>query len=185
MKLNDFVRVYDNVLPLSLCDILIDTFESSTHKEVVDKDFKPFFTQLNLTKHYTDWSESLIMSALKCFSQYALDLRDWAHFLKGNELAMEEFRIKRYNANTGEQFADHIDACNLESSKRYLSLLFYLNDDFSGGETVFHPGQFNQLEVKPKKGSVVVFPPTWQYPHAGLPLIEGTKYIMSTYMNFV
>jgi hypothetical protein len=39
-------------------------------------------------------------------------------------------------------------------------------------------------QVQPVKGSVIVFPPTWQYPHAGLPLISGTKYIMSTYLNF-
>ncbi len=185
MKLNDFVRVYDNVLPLSLCDILIETFEASTHKEVVDNDYKPFFTQLNLTKNYTDWNEAIISTAIKCFSEYALELRDWAQFLKGNQLALEEFRIKRYNSGTGEQFDTHVDACNLESSKRYLSMLFYLNDDFTGGETVFLPGEFDQLEVKPKKGSVLMFPPTWQYPHAGLPLITGTKYIMSTYMNFV
>ena len=181
MKLNDFVRVYDNVLPLSLCDILIDTFEVSTHKEVVNNDFKPFFTELNLTKNYTDWNDALISTAVKCFSTYARDLRDYAQFLKGNQLALEEFRIKRYNSETGEQFDTHVDACNLESSKRYLSMLFYLNDDFTGGETLFLPDR----EVKPKKGSVLVFPPTWQYPHAGLPLITGTKYIMSTYMNFV
>ena len=57
------------------------------------------------------------------------------------ENLMEEFRIrKRYNSGTGEQFDDHVDVCNLESSKRYLSMLFYLNDDFTGGETVFLPG---------------------------------------------
>jgi hypothetical protein len=28
---------------------------------------------------------------------------------------------------------------------------------------------------------VVVFPPYWLFPHEGTPVIEGEKYIMSTY----
>ena len=86
MKLNDFVRVYDNVLPLSLCDILIETFEASTHKEVVDNDYKPFFTQLNLTKHYTDWSDDHEVCQLSNVSlSMLLELRDWAQFLRVND----------------------------------------------------------------------------------------------------
>ena len=96
------------------------------------------------------------------------------------ELALEEFRVKRYTGGTGQQFADHVDVGSLSSCKRYLSFLFYLNDDFVGGETRFYP----DTTIKPTKGSVLVFPPMWMYPHAGLPVKTGTKYIMSSYLNY-
>ena len=56
-------------------------------------------------------------------------------------------------------------------------MLFYLNDDFEGGETIFYP----EMSIRPKKGSVIVFPPYWMFPHEGTPVIAGKKYIMSTY----
>ena len=32
---------------------------------------------------------------------------------------------------------------------------------------------------------VLVFPPTWQYPHIGMPVKSGSpKYIMSTYLHY-
>ena len=180
MKLHDFVREYQEALPLSVCKDLIDTFESSPHQEVVDNDYKPFFTELNVTRNYQEWYKPLVDHTLHILDMYRFTHKDYTDYFQG-KLGMEEFRIKRYNSETGEQFDTHVDACTKESSKRYLSFLFYLNDDFTGGETVFHPDK----TVTPKAGSVLVFPPTWQYPHAGLPLITGTKYILSTYLNFV
>jgi prolyl 4-hydroxylase len=60
-------------------------------------------------------------------------------------------------------------------------VLFYLNDNFTGGQTEFLPG----IMVEPVKGSVVAFPPNWQHPHCGLPVETGNKYIMSTYLRYV
>ena len=181
MKLSDFVRVYDGVLPPSFCKELMTTFESSPHQRVVDNDFKPFFTELNLNQHYPEYRDRLVKYALYPMSHYCVELKEYAQFLKQERIAMEEFRVKRYNSETGEQFAEHVDACSLQSSKRSLAFLFYLNDDFTGGETFFNPDR----TIQPKAGSVIIFPPTWQYPHAGLPLMTGTKYIMSTYLNFI
>ncbi len=88
--------------------------------------------------------------------------------------------MKRYTGGSGQQFSDHVDVGDLVSSKRYLAFLFYLNDDFTGGKTIFYP----DTEITPVKGSVVIFPPSWQYPHAGLPVESGNKYIMSSYLNY-
>ena len=173
------MREYDNVIPLSFCDELTHLFEVSRYQQVIDNDYKPFFTEVNLTRHYPHLFNKMVDITLPVIEKYRSDFTKETKFWQ-KDIALEEFRIKRYNANTGEQFADHVDAASLESAKRYLAFLFYLNDDFVGGETLFLPDK----QVEPKKGSVVVFPPTWQYPHAGLPLMKGTKYIMSTYLNF-
>ena len=98
------------------------------------------------------------------------------------KIFFEELRIKKYEPGTDDQFLLHTDVQDHQSAKRYLAFLIYLNDDFKGGETTF---PYNKLTIKPETGKVLVFPPTWQYPHSGLPVKSGSpKYIMSTYLHY-
>ena len=89
-----------------------------------------------------------------------------------SQVALEEIGVKRYTGGTEQQFSDHVDVGDCSSAKRYLAFLFYLNDDFEGGETLFYPGTV----IEPKKGSVVVFPPTWAYPHKVCPSSRDQVY---------
>ena len=148
------------------------------HEVVHNKVIK--FTQLNLNHTQSHLVHNLVRTTREALALYQKDFPVETKFFPKNTLALEEFRIKRYNANTGEQFSTHVDVGDYTSAKRYLAFLFYLNDSFRGGETKF----FDNKIIKPKAGSVVVFPPTWQYPHAGLPVDVGTKYIMSTYLHY-
>ena len=95
--------------------------------------------------------------------------------------SLEEFRVKRYNSDSEDRFDQHVDVADIASSRRQLAFLFYLNSNFEGGETEFADG----AKVTPRTGSVLVFPPFWLFPHAGLPVTKGTKYIMSTYLHLV
>ena len=70
----------------------------------------------------------------------------------------------------------HVDRA---SGVRILTVFLYLNDVEEGGETVF-----DNLEIKPKQGTLVVFPPLWMFPHRGNPPISGTKYLLSTYLHY-
>jgi prolyl 4-hydroxylase len=66
------------------------------------------------------------------------------------------------------------------------TLIIYLNDDFSGGETTF---DFLNIKVKPEKGSALFF--NYDYntniktksKHGGLPVLEGTKYIITCWIR--
>jgi len=62
---------------------------------------------------------------------------------------------------------------------RDVSFLFYLNEN--DGDTYFPRHHIN---IHPKAGSVLVFPPTWEYPHVGSPPTVQKKYIMSTYLHY-
>ena len=178
MKHLDFVREYDNVILPLFCDRLIQVFEESESKVIVNNEYKPFFTELNLNQHSPDIVEHLVYLILSATHKYKNDVQQTGFFPK--RLGLEELRVKRYNAGTGERFDEHVDVASLDGAKRYLAFICYLNDDFTGGETTF-----GDKTITPSKGKVVVFPPTWQYPHAGLPVDTGTKYIMSTYLNYL
>ena len=64
---------------------------------------------------------------------------------------MEEFRIKCYN-DEADCFSPHVDVGDAASSRRFLAFLFYLNDNFDGGNTEFRLP--NKQVIKPEKGSV-------------------------------
>ena len=63
-----------------------------------------------------------------------------------------------------------------------LSGILYLNDVAEGGETSFSN---LQLSVSPKRGRILIFPPTWMFRHAGLPPVSSDKYILGTYLHYL
>ena len=68
-----------------------------------------------------------------------------------------------------------------DSARRFLVLFFYLNDVEEGGETYFQDIDFT---VQPKEGRLLIFPPTWMFPHAGLKPVSNDKYIAGTYLHY-
>jgi len=173
------IKYYHKILDEELCEFLILSFQMSKNKTEVVNNKVIDFRQLNLNKHCPHLVGDIIKSTRTALSQYREDVPNSKYFPK-NTLALEEYRLKCYNGGTGQQFRKHVDIGDYNSARRYLAFLFYLNDDFTGGETEF----FDDMKITPKRGSVLVFPPTWQYPHAGLPVDTGDKYILSTYLHY-
>jgi prolyl 4-hydroxylase len=62
---------------------------------------------------------------------------------------------------------------------RDISIVGYLNDDFTGGETYFDR---QEVKVKPQAGAVLVFPAYFTHPHASLPIISGEKYAFTSWL---
>ena len=170
------VQVFEHVLPEDLCHNLIDLFEHSEkdHQRIND-DYKPSFTQLNINQSNPELVRHLVKYVQRAYGMYTVEVgKRYLPRLK----ALEEFRLKRYLPGGEERFDEHVDVVDHASAKRALAFLFYLNDN--DGDTYF-PEQ--DLTFRPECGKVLVFPPTWEYPHAGLPPTT-TKYILSTYIHY-
>jgi hypothetical protein len=103
------------------------------------------------------------------------------------DVGWEELRIKRFKVNEKENhgLSDHVDVYSHAHSKRFLCLMVYLNDDFEDGETYF---PLFDIKVKPKQGRLLIFPPTWNYLHRGIPprspSKRGAKYFIMTHLNY-
>ena len=94
----------------------------------------------------------------------------------------ENFGLKRYLCDGEQQHDTHIDASDVDSAKRFVALVCYLNDDFDGGETIF-PQYDYQSEVT--TGSVPVFPVAWNYLHRGKPITNGyAKYMLGSFLQY-
>lgn len=179
----DFIKVYDDALDFNICDYLIEFFESSEDiHQKVENDRKPNFTQINLTENVSiskdleDIHQNIIQTVFRYKRLYYEFVYDEC-FPKSH--AFEQFRLKRYNPNSNEAFDTHVDVIDYESSRRFLSFLFYLNNVEEGGNTIF-----KDLDITPKKGRLVVFPPLWMFPHYGKDPISNSKYILSTYLHY-
>ena len=171
------VKAYDNILPSNICENLIDLFETNIqHQHFINHNNCPCFTQVNLNQISTDVIRSLIPYIADVYNRYRKDINN---FYSPPLKELEEFRIKKYNTSGDQRFDEHVDVTDYDSSLRAVAFLFYLNDN--DGNTIFPK---HGLNIKPVSGKVVIFPPTWEYPHTGLPPKSNSKYIMSTYIHY-
>jgi hypothetical protein len=178
-KLIDLIKVYDDVLPVSKCKEIIDLFESSEEHWDKQRTEVYLFDQVNANKT-PGWEPVRDLVA-------ELSIQVFNHYFKDIGMktfppvkALEEIRIKKYE-NSDRYFDYHIDVSDYKSARRYLVGFIYL-DDNEGGHTVFPD---LGLWIPPKAGRMLVFPPLWMYPHAGMPPIDKPKYIIGTYAHFV
>ena len=99
---------------------------------------------------------------------------------------IETCSILRYHP--GQFYKRHVDNLLL-ASRRYevaqgvltrdVSIVGYLNDNFTGGETLFDR---QKLKFQPQKGSVIVFPAYYTHPHQSLPVTQGCKYAFTSWL---
>jgi len=87
-------------------------------------------------------------------------------------------RLRYYRYSGGERFAPHVDLSHSTGLLRsFLTVIFYLNDDFEGGETYF----FGRA-VTPKMGAAILFP--HELHHEGRPVFGGVKFVLRTDVMF-
>ena len=88
----------------------------------------------------------------------------------------DDYTILKYGQ--GQKFVNHID--DHKDYHRRMSLVYYINDDYTGGEIVFP--RFG-ITYKPAKDELLIFPSTYVYNHSVLPVIEGTRYAVVSWLR--
>ena len=170
------VKVYDNILSCDTCQSLIELFQTnSQHQQFINYDCM-CFNVLNVNQVSQDIVRFLSPRIAELYKRYKKDIK--TKYLPPLKL-LEDFRIKEYDTSGIQRFGEHVDVTDSYTSTRALAFLFYLNDN--GGNTLF---PLHDLNIQPVSGRVVVFPPTWEYPHQGLSPKSNPKYIMSTYIHY-
>ena len=194
---SSYIKTYSNVFDAGLCKELIDTYEKLwREQEEQIKKMSLCYAEdgtktcgacncqrLDIMQHH-EFKEpfKIVMGGLQgVLTQYKHDIQlhpsQWP-----DKYGYEHLRIKRYLCDEVQQHDYHTDVNNIESTKRFLAIVCYLNDDFEGGETEFP--KFG-LRVKPEAGTILLFPCTWSYLHRGSPSKNGyAKYMMGSFLNY-
>lgn len=89
---------------------------------------------------------------------------------------VEPYGLLKYSS--GEEYKFHYDGDT--ESKRSISVLIYLNDDYVGGEIEFPNFK---VKIKPKSGTLILFPSNYAYGHIAHPVESGTKYVIVTWLQ--
>ena len=173
------------MLPETFCNFFINYFEANKGSaERFDNDGVPNFTKLDFTgmsdeELLTDINTVVAQMFNACALKYAADVGMVDFFPK--DYSFELIRIKKYEVNDLDEFKLHVDVGDRASSTRFLNLFCYLNDVEEGGETTF-PNL--GLSFKPKKGSLLIFPPYWFLPHTGEKPLSNPKYLLATNLHY-
>jgi predicted 2-oxoglutarate/Fe(II)-dependent dioxygenase YbiX len=186
-ELKDYIVIVDNALSHSLCDAILKEYAYSKewktgsinveNKVSVDKNKRnchTIFISDNETI-YKNFSirkkidEQIFKSVGKACSVY---FKKFKNFRISKDSGYE---LLKYEKNGF--FEEHVDSYSY--AHRTLSCSLILNNNFEGGEFSF----FNeQIIYSLKKGSAIFFPSNFMYPHSILPVKNGIRYSIVTWL---
>lgn len=129
-----------------------------------------------LTKNLSEKQEldfEVYKACSKAFNEYKFK---FPHVGYGSEKYSDSgYEILKYEV--GNFYRQHTDSFN--TMPRKLSCSIALNDDYEGGEFGFFD---NTIKIKAKKGSAILFPSNFMFPHEINPVTKGTRYSIITWL---
>jgi len=182
---NTFIFVKDKALPLDVCSEMIRRFEAHADEQYEGRIGQTVETDRSIKKstdlvvsgkpHWKDIDQELFRS----LSMAIREFREAYPFFRG---PFKDSGYAMQRTRQGEYYHWHIDGGSHEFSQRQLVAVWYLNDvPGPGGATEF---SYQDVQVQPEAGKLLLFPPFWTHEHRGALLQQGVKYIATTWVVF-
>jgi hypothetical protein len=182
-NVNDYILVFEDIVTSELCNAIFNEFlnEDEWEKTVlgggqVDDKTRSAETIILSYPHVIAKNAEIRVNLDKAiFDSAGLAIKKYN---KKFPLAFIQedsgYELLRYKE--GQFYIQHTDS--FKHRPRAVSCSFALNDDYEGGEFAF----FNrELKYKLKKGSCIMFPSNFMYPHEIMPVTSGTRYSIITW----
>jgi len=182
------IGIFENAVPKEWCNEVIELFEKNifTSKTRKDIDNVPPIEKQDLFHNLLDNSSSHCRDFSRIFWEKVFPL--YAHEYKlenvidGN-LFVDDFKLQKTKLSEGYH-SWHCENTTFKSEyrKREMVYTLYLNDVEEGGETEF---LVQSKRVKPKQGTLCIFPAGYTHIHRGNPPLSNIKYIMTGWISYV
>jgi predicted 2-oxoglutarate/Fe(II)-dependent dioxygenase YbiX len=182
-SVKDYISVFEDVITPSLCEAILKEFSDETEWENtqvgagrVDDKIRTAETIILSYPHVIEKNSKVRAKLDKyVFASASLAIQ------KYNEkfplaLIQEDSGYELLRYKKGQFYTQHIDS--FKARPRAVSCSFILNDDYEGGEFAFFD---RELKYKLKKGSCIMFPSNFMYPHEIMPVTSGTRYSIITW----
>ncbi len=176
------VVVYDNVLPVDICERLVERYLFDYRKD--------FMAEHRLMKDNRE-CQSLIIGQ---YDSWHRDISEFIPFFIDvledyKKLNLINFHLKDggftiAGYNPGQGCRSHIDgpySTPTDSTVRAVTMTCMLNEVEDGGEVIF-PKQL--MSVRSKPGRVCFFPPFFTHPHFVRPPISGPRFVLLTWWHY-
>ena len=181
----DFIGIYENAFPKEYCDFIITTFkkhqDASIERLIINGENESQDKSINLKDHLDDNSINVFFNCMKGITkQYINKYRQLVVETRGG-YNIADFKVQQTKPSEGyhvwhSEFDPSPINCN-----RWGVWALYLNDVEEGGETEF---LYQSVRVKPKTGTVCLFPAYYTHTHRGNPPLKGTKYIITGWLTY-
>jgi len=181
-NINDYILIVPDIVPLELCNAVLAEYktckdwESATVKsgeylnirncQTIGISFNSIIEKNKEIRQKID--QELFTCAAKAIQEYN------KQFTLCNIEQDSGYDLLKYEV--GGFYTIHTDS--FKDRPRAVSCSFALNDGYEGGEFAF----FNrEIKYKLKKGSCIMFPSNFMYPHEIMPVTSGTRYSIITW----
>ena len=185
VKPDSFIFEIPDALSSQICDEIVKRFEATSQQQrpgtlgqdghTDDRVKKTTDIPVSGNTYWQDIDKQLFAS----LGQVLRYFREQYVFFQG-AFKDSGYHLQRYLP--GEYYHWHVDGGSHDFSHRQLVAIWYLNDvSPPGGETEF---LYQDVQVIPQCGKLVLFPPFWTHQHRSVTLRQGKKYIATTWLSF-
>lgn len=185
-NLDDYIQVFENIVPFELCDSFLNEYVNSNewnptyvgsegsgtiNKHIRNCDTIPT-SNVEVIARNQNIRKLLDDQLFKCANDA---IKQYNKIFPEAKIEQDSgYELLRYNE--GQFYIQHTDS--FKTHPRAVSCSFMINDDYEGGEFGFFCGE---KQYKVKKGSVIMFPSNFMYPHEIMPVTKGTRYSIITW----
>jgi hypothetical protein len=182
--LDSFIHVFDDIMPEVVCDQILEEYANGY-------DWSPALTHIGVENFGVRNCDQILISdqniiSENTFKRQNIDdlvfqsvskvLHEYKEIHPGFKVEIDTgYQLLRYNEE--QYYLQHTDS--FKEQQRSLSCSIQLNEDYDGGEFAFFD---REIMIRSKKGSAIVFPSNFMYPHEIMPVIRGTRYSVITWL---
>lgn len=183
MNLYNYVVIRPNFVPDFIISNLLELTRQETSPAEVNSAGDQKITDYRSTK-WIPIPVPVIENLLQ--SLYNIHETELKSIFKTELKNIEPTQFLKYDIN--DKYDEHNDSEDWKDGRlvkvvnRDISVLFYLNDNYEGGDLEFTK---LGLTVKPKKGMMLAFPSYFEFSHRVHPVRSGTRYSLATWIETV
>lgn len=193
VQIDNFLGVFEEALSQEFCDDAIKYYESmaaggfgvsrqqQSSASKMAKDTTSVFISdtavINAMGSASISTQVLHTLFSECYPQYT---EEYAVLNDSAQHTVYEMKIQKTKIGGGYHVW-HYESDNRQRASRLLNYQVYLNDVEEGGETEF---LYLHRRVKPKAGTMLIYPASFTHTHRANPPISGEKYILNGWIEF-
>jgi predicted 2-oxoglutarate/Fe(II)-dependent dioxygenase YbiX len=182
-NINDYIVTFEGIITDALCDAILKEFNDETEWQkavvgvgLINDKIRNVETVVLSYPHVIEKNPKVRVKLDKyIFASAGLAIKKYNEKFDNCKIQEDSgYELLRYKE--GQFYTTHIDS--FKDRPRAVSCSFILNDDYEGGEFAFFD---RELVYKLKKGSCIMFPSNFMYPHEIMPVTSGTRYSIITW----
>ena len=190
-NISDFIGVFENAFPPEFCSEVIESMDKAismglSQTRQVEPNIRKVDKQDDQIFH-ENYVNSMLFGKPHSYFMHVMEeailptYRGYYDVLLSSQPSeLHSVKLQRTEKGGGYHLW-HYEQDGKQCADRQMTFILYLNDIEDGGETEF---LYQNRRVKPKAGTLVLWPAAYTHTHRGNPPLSDTKYIMTGWYSF-